>query len=93
MNKQEYLLTCLSEEAAEMIKEATKALRFGLDDTYMDNTPEEKLRQEFNDLVAVIEMFTGWDDIDVWIDRDAIEAKKQKVEKYMKYSIDKGLLK
>ena len=31
MNKQEYLLTCLSEECAEIQQAVSKALRFGLD--------------------------------------------------------------
>ena len=32
MNREEHLLTILSEECAEVIKDVSKALRFGLDD-------------------------------------------------------------
>lgn len=95
MNIQEYLLTCLSEEAAELIQVVGKAQRFGLDDNYFDESPREALERELNDLLGVIELMNENDDVDItgWISRDSIEAKKKKVKKFMKYSENKGLLK
>ena len=94
MNKQEYLLTCLSEEAAEIIQAVGKAQRFGMDDDYYDESPKEAILREFIDLVAVIEMLFG-EDIRTTIlySGEEIDAKKKKVLKYIEYSKDKGTLK
>ena len=93
MNKQEYLLTCLAEEAAEIIQSVGKAQRFGLDDTYYDESPKEAIKREFNDLVGVLEMLhKAGVDFKKLHDRSLIEAKKKKVEKFMEYSEKKGTL-
>ena len=93
MNKQEYLLTCLAEEAAEIIQSVGKAQRFGLDDTYYDESPKEAIKREFNDLVGVLEMLhEAGVDFKKLHDRSLIEAKKKKVEKFMEYSEKKGTL-
>jgi NTP pyrophosphatase (non-canonical NTP hydrolase) len=95
MNRQEYLLTCLSEEAAEIIQAVGKAQRFGLDDNYIyDDTPKEAIKREFNDLVGVLEMlYEAGVDFKKLHDRSLVEAKKKKVEKYIEYSEKKGTLK
>lgn len=94
MNKQEYLLTCLSEEAAEIIQAVGKAQRFGLDDDWFDDSPRIAILREFVDLVAVIELLYG-EDIRTTIlySGEEIEAKKKKVKKFMEYSKEKGTLK
>lgn len=79
-----YLLTCLIEEAAEIIKEATKAQRFGLHDNYLPLTPEQRLKQEVNDLLAVREMLLD-EGLDIRKDRELLEAKKRKVERTISY--------
>ena len=55
MNKTEYLLVILSEECAELLKEISKALRFGLDDQEPERklTNREKIVNEFNDLFCL----------------------------------------
>ena len=109
MNKQEYLLTCLSEEASEIILAVGKAQRFGLDDTYNKkslqvgtfgleevkfDSPREAIIREFNDLIAVLELLNeNGVDFKNLHQRDMIEAKKKKVKNFMEYSIEKGLLK
>ena len=109
MNKQEYLLTCLSEEAAEIIQAVGKAQRFGMDDTYNKkslqigtfglkevkfDSPREAILREFTDLIAVIEMLYGEDIRTTILHGDTeIEAKKKKVLKYIEYSKKKGTLK
>lgn len=94
MNKQEYLLTCLSEEAAEIIQAVGKAQRFGLDDDYNDESPRQVIEREFLDLVAVMDMILENDHVEDLIQYSAeeIRAKQIKVKEFMKYSKDKGIL-
>jgi hypothetical protein len=70
------------EECAEVTKDASKALRFGLDNKYQGTFPAERLAEELDDLIGVREMLT-----DRGVIRgpslEAIDAKKQKVIKYM----------
>jgi hypothetical protein len=112
MNKltmEQYLLTCLAEEAAEiseesakLVKLATKALRFGLDEVQegQDKTNIERIVgvlglmcYELNDLIAILEEL-GYDNLVFQQigDREAIEAKKKKLDKYMVISKARGIV-
>jgi len=94
MNREEHLLVILAEECSEVAKEAAKALRFGLSDKEpgQEKTNREKIATEFNDLFAVMHMLVddGLIPEGGMLSIDAIEAKKQKVEKYLKYSKSVG---
>jgi len=98
MHYQEYLLTCMSEEAAELIQTIGKAQRFGLDDDFYNEAPLLAMRREFNDLLGVIELLlesihnTYNIDYRAWVLPELIEAKKKKVEKYIEYSEKKGTI-
>jgi hypothetical protein len=97
MNKQEHLLTILSEECAEVAQCASKALRFGLKDikpgTQKQNT--ERIMEEFYDLVATMEKLQSYNVLPEW-GEDRInfhkEAKKSQVEKFLDYSEKVGTL-
>ena len=98
MTRREHLLVCLSEECAEVIKEVTKILRFGLDDKpgiSLKGEPYEpnsvRLDNELNDVMAVVEMLKK-DGLDIWFSSEKAQAKWDKVEKYMKYAHEKGTL-
>jgi hypothetical protein len=80
MNEREYLLVCVMEECSEIQKAASKALRFNLNDP-------DKIENEFIDLVALFEMLQF-----VTLDEERIAAKKKKVRKFMKVSIETGRL-
>lgn len=94
MNRKEHLLTCLSEECMEVAKEASKGLRFGLDDHHptQTGTNEQKINDEFNDLVAILIMLREEGVVTIQIDDEKIKAKKEKVEKYLLYSKERGTL-
>ena len=94
MNKQEYLLTTLSEECSEVIKELSKALRFGLYACEPGSiiTNSEKIQHELGDLIGVMQMIIDEGYIGN-IDLGVILSKKEKVIKYMGYSRDIGTLK
>jgi hypothetical protein len=103
MNTKEHLLTCVSEESGEIaqialrISQAScKALRFGLDDGYpgTDRTNRLDLVREFNDLVGALEgLEAAGVELPGLFDRKAIEAKKQKILKWMGHARASGSLK
>lgn len=95
MNKKEYLLSCLSEECGEVTQAVSKILRFGSDDHHPDapvyETNKKRLSDECNDIYAVLIMLADKGIIDP-INLDAIQAKKEKVQKYMDEYYDEGTL-
>jgi NTP pyrophosphatase (non-canonical NTP hydrolase) len=98
MNRQEHLLTCLAEEAGEIVQAVTKALRFGLDDGYpgTDRTNKMDIQIEIRQLIAVKEMLEkrGYlPYLSETQDRGMKNHKKDKVVKYMEYAIKTGSLK
>jgi NTP pyrophosphatase (non-canonical NTP hydrolase) len=95
MNIHEHLLTCLAEESGEIAQAAHKALRFGIDDGYpgTERTNRRDIVQEVNDLIGVLELLCeNGIRLDGLLDREAIEAKKTKVKKYMEYAVERGCL-
>ena len=98
MTKTRYLLLCLTEECAEVQKEAMKCLRFGLDSSAEGNpTNLEKLAMEMIDLLATIQMVvkstqqTNTSASEEEISK-ALKHKKDKVERYMEVSRKAGIL-
>ena len=89
MNRTEHLLTKLMEECAEVTQEASKASIFGLQEVMPGQpfTNCERIVKELNDLWAICEMLGI-----ASVDREAIAAKKVKVEKYMAYARSIGTL-
>jgi len=90
----EHLMSCLGEEAAEVTQAASKANRFAINGTYPDGTGNvEMIVRELNDLYAVVEMLqelgVAFDGLG---DRDAIEAKKSRVQQHMCLAIERGAL-
>jgi NTP pyrophosphatase (non-canonical NTP hydrolase) len=97
MKKLEYLLTCLSEENGEVIQEVGKAIRFGLDDINPKilESNENAIHREMIDIIAVYLMIfpehnligaSNFSEVTL----NQINAKQEKVKKWMKYSAEKG---
>lgn len=92
MNKQQYLLIKLIEECAEISQEASKALIFGLGDSWKDNpVNSEKLIQEMGDLMGVWRMLLDEAGMMNYTEK-MISDKIIKVNKFMEYSKEKGIL-
>ena len=91
MNKIQYLLCKLSGECAEVSQIASKGMIFGL---HADGSPTGKtnhtlLIDEYTDLVVIVEMLRE-EGVSLPVVRDAIDAKKEKVNRYLNYSIQLG---
>ena len=95
MTRTEHLLTILAEECAEVAQRASKALRFGLDEQQsgQELTNAERIAGEMDDLVAVwamLRMEPGWHPRPSEV--AGYQAKREKVEKYLRYSAIIGTL-
>jgi hypothetical protein len=97
MQEQEYLLTCLLEELAEVQKEISKALRFGLKDID-PNHPEagnnlHKIETELTHVNAVLELLADRCQFKVDLhNRETQQTKRRRLLDFMQYSRDKGTL-
>ena len=91
MTEQQHILSCLIEECAEVQKEVTKILRFGLDDGYKGKLNSKTLNEELNDLMGVIDMLPDFG-VKVDITDKAMEAKQQKVKKFIEYAYKVGTI-
>lgn len=92
MNRVQYLLTKLAEEASEISQIALKTQQFGLDEKLpgQDLTNCDRIEMEFNDLLGVIELLNQEFGCNIRQDDVAIKAKGEKINKYYQYSIECG---
>ena len=91
MTETEHLLTCLAEEAGEIVQACGKALRFGLDDGYpgTDRTNAGDIATEIAHLKAVAGM------LDLHADKSEgtlMDDKIAKVREFMEYARRRGTL-
>lgn len=93
MNKKEYLLTCLIEECAEVQKEATKALRFGLNDNWKERGPQAlRIAYEFCDLISVYNALVKEGILEDVTTAEMIQMKQQRLNEFMGYARERGTL-
>jgi len=92
MTKQQYYLTKLAEECAEVAQIALKTQQFGMYEAMRDQpfTNQERCHQELNDLLAVVQVLNENHGFGFKPDDDAIAAKKGKILKYLAYSVELG---
>lgn len=93
MTRIEHLLWIIAEECAEVAQRASKAARFTLEECQpgQDMNNEQRLWQEFNDLMAVMDMLAHEREhygASMWQQ----DEKKKKVEHFLKYSAEQGTL-
>ena len=98
--RQQYLVSCLAEEASEIAQQAMKAARFGLEDAPEWIEPEHfennarKILKEYMDLNVIITMmvqegFLPAPDMDSEISKQHIEDKVNRVNTYYAYTRQK----
>lgn len=90
----DYMLFCLQEECSEVQKVASKMARFGHlsvgPDTSLNNM--ELMRDEVHDILGAYLLVCKELGIDMVIDKEKIEAKTKRIERFMQYSINDGLV-
>jgi hypothetical protein len=93
VNRTEHLLTILAEECAEVAQQASKALRFGLDDGApgQELTNAQRIAGELDDLRAVAAMCQD-EGLIPSPDGHRFAEKVAKVEHYLCYSSKRGTL-
>lgn len=101
MTRREHLLAILAEECAEVSQRVTKILRFGINEKQpgQDKTNRARLVDELNDLRAAVQMLEDEGVLPAIIDHASIQERKlriaekrEKVEKYLRYSASLGLV-
>ena len=95
MNRTEMLLVILAEECAEVQQQCCKALRFGLNEIRPQDSEEtnsESITRELEDLEGMVHMLQVSQNIG-YFNKENIDKKITKVEKYLKYSESVGTLK
>lgn len=94
MNTEQYLLTCLMEECAELAHITSKAIRFGLDNTdpLTGLVNVDLLRKQASDVFGVFELLNQYTTVAIRVNSGEIDAKKERVEYYMEKSRELGIL-
>lgn len=94
MNQLQHLLTKLAEEGSEVAQIALKTAQFGPNEVMpgqpLDNF--QRCHQELDDLMAMVEMLNDQYGFGYKPSRERMDAKKEKVRKYLGYSIHLGLV-
>lgn len=96
MNRSEHLFTIVGEEGAEVTQRASKVVRFGMAEVEpgKEQNNRTRLLGEFADLCGALELALNDGPIEgiVSILRPQIDAKKDKIEKFLEYSREQGAL-
>jgi hypothetical protein len=93
MNRLQYLLTKLAEEASEVAQIALKTQQFGVFEVCpgLGCTNLQRINFEYNDLISIAELINKeLGDAHLHPDKGMRDVKKEKLEKYFQYSIECG---
>jgi NTP pyrophosphatase (non-canonical NTP hydrolase) len=92
MNRLQYLLTKLAEESSELADIALKTSQFGPYNVGPNETEtnREMVTNEFNDVLAVVEMLSDEFGLSICRSDLRIDGKKEKVNRFFKYSCSLG---
>lgn len=92
MNREQYYLLKLGEECSEVAQIASKISQFGMHEICpgKSETNAERCHAELDDLMAMIDVLNEEFGLGYEPSIERIEAKKDKVGRYLKYSISMG---
>lgn len=86
MNVDDYLLCKLQEECGEVIQAASKIIMFGWHSEYQNKTNIDNLKNELNDILAIVELLNKNTILDYKPNELALKAKQAKVRNFKKYN-------
>jgi NTP pyrophosphatase (non-canonical NTP hydrolase) len=94
MNRLQYLLIKLAEEASEVSQIALKTSQFGLEEKHpeMDETNKERIHKELNDLLGIVKMLNLQFEFSFTPSEVEINQKMAKVNHYYRYSKECGAI-
>lgn len=95
MTEQEYLLTILAEECAEVSQRVCKALRFGLAEVQPGQglTNRERIEEELHDLCSVARLLEQRGTLSrVYPTPVEVLEKREKIERFRVVSVAQGVL-
>ena len=95
MSLRQFYLLKLAEECNEVAQRCSKQMQFGRDEIEpgQNLTNEERLRNEINDLMAVVDILENIREVNFMQPEnmeEIAEAKREKIAKYLKYSQELG---
>lgn len=93
MNRLQFLLMKLAEEASEVSQIALKNVQFGTDERYGSLTNAERCHNELNDLLTIVSMLNKECDFGFQENKDHQITKRSKVDYYYGYSKHLGMVK
>ena len=90
LDKEQFLLLKLMEECAEVSKEASKCIQFGLEEIYepLGISNKERLTNEIKDLLCILKLLQSHFEVRsvVGVHKEDFLNKKQKLNTYLKHS-------
>lgn len=87
------LLMLANNHLKQMSAATSKALRFGVyEQRDLPTSNHERIQKEFNDLLAVIDVLNDQFDFCIVRDEQMIKQKREKLKKYVGYSVKLGLI-
>ena len=94
MTRLQLLLIKLAEEGAEIAQIALKTTQFGLTEICpaSSHTNAQRAHHEIDDLMAAVEMLNDEFGFGYTPNRERIDAKKEKVNKFASYSESLGMI-
>lgn len=98
MDQKQFLLLKIMEECSEISQRASKALQFGMNEIQsgQDLTNQERLQSEIDDLLCIVELFNQHSEAGegfiTKITSEQLDAKRKKLNKFLVYSKDLGVL-
>jgi len=97
MDKEQFLLLKVMEEAAEVQQMCSKCIQFGMDERYKDGpTNLERLMGEVDDLCNTLFLLEESSEVDIFPPGNqddfiySLEMKRDKLNKYLKISSKEG---
>lgn len=91
LNITEMMLLQLGEEATEVAQEASKCIRFTLENGYNGDSNIDRLRKEYSQFMAVIHYLVHCGVV-IEVDQKHFDDKLKQIDKYLKISKDLGCL-